>query len=168
MEMNDKFVNTSGLKFGMTHAEYRFNDDEIMLLEIAARGGGSGTSSVLTPWVTEVSLYDLLHRSLLGEVIDLDALQVSKRPAWLEYFAFPPGMPHCDLERTMLRAKQVPCVFDFKFNFKLHEYFPPVTSGQQRHALAMLLGDTAAELSSALDGIKQILTEEGWYEGRSS
>jgi biotin carboxylase len=165
IEMNDRFVDTSGLKFGMTHAEYRFNDDEVILLEIAARGGGSGTSSILTPWVTSVSLYDLLHRSLLGEVIDLDGLAVTKRPAWLEYFAFPPQMAHKDLERTMQRAKKVPHVAEFKFNFKLHEYMPPVTSGQQRHALAMILGDKECEMATALESIMDILRSEGWYEG---
>lgn len=163
VEMNDRFVEASGLKFGMTHAEYRFNDEEAVLLEIAARGGGSGTSSVLTPWVTGVSLYDLLHRSLLGEVIDLGGLQVTKKPAWLEYFAFPPQMAHKDLERTMRRAKELPNVAEFKFNFKLHEYMPPVASGQQRHALAMILGDQEYQLVVALEGIMNILQSEGWY-----
>ncbi len=39
-----------GLKFGITHAEYRYNkrDDKVYLIEIAARGGGDRISSDLT------------------------------------------------------------------------------------------------------------------------
>ena len=40
---NDQFVNLSGLPFGLTHAEYKFQDGQFYLIEIGARGGGNLT-----------------------------------------------------------------------------------------------------------------------------
>lgn len=162
--MNDRYVENSGLSFGITHAEYRYNENGEYLLEIAARGGGSGTSSVLVPWATGCSLYELLYRCLLGDVVDLSKLMLQQRLAWLEYFAFPPGRSHGELEKTQNKVKTVPCVADFKFNFKLHEPLPVVTTGQQRHALVMLLGDDSADLNVALRRVISILNEDGWYD----
>ena len=39
-EVNNRFVELSGLPFGFTHAEYRYENGEFYLLEIGARGGG--------------------------------------------------------------------------------------------------------------------------------
>ena len=160
--MNDRYVKNSGLDFGITHAEYRYNEDKTVLLEIAARGGGSGTSSILTPWVTGISMYDLLVRSLQGQQINLNELEVKQRHAWLEYFEFPTGVAHGDLERAMCRVKQIPCVAEFKFNFRLHEKLAPATTGQQRHGLVMLLGDCRDELDEALTEVYDTLQSEGW------
>ncbi len=47
LELNKKIVEGFGLPYGITHAEYVMDGDEIYLLEIAARGGGVYISSDL-------------------------------------------------------------------------------------------------------------------------
>ena len=38
---NDSFVMKTNLQFGFTHAEYKCEDGDFYLIEIAARGGGN-------------------------------------------------------------------------------------------------------------------------------
>ena len=70
-ELNLKIVNGFGLKFGLTHAEYIYNEveDKIYLVEIAARGGGVCISSDLVPAACGVDSISLYMRTALGEQI---------------------------------------------------------------------------------------------------
>lgn len=57
---NDKYVESSGLRFGFTHAEYKYNGSEFVLIEIGARGGGNYISSHIVPAMTGLDNYGLL------------------------------------------------------------------------------------------------------------
>ena len=67
-KVNNRFVEKSPLVFGLTHAEYKYEDGEFYLLEIGARGGGNLISSVITPYLTGIELYDYLINCSLGKV----------------------------------------------------------------------------------------------------
>ena len=47
--LNSDMVETMGLPFGITHAEYKYYNGEFYLIEIAARGGGTRISSDIVP-----------------------------------------------------------------------------------------------------------------------
>ena len=66
--INKKIVEGFGLPFGITHAEFLYNEaeDKIYLVEIAARGGGVFISSDLIPAACGVDANDLLVREVLG------------------------------------------------------------------------------------------------------
>lgn len=66
--INKALVTGYGLKFGITHGEYIYNENEdrIYLVEIAARGGGVFISSDLIPGASGVNANDLLVREALG------------------------------------------------------------------------------------------------------
>lgn len=81
--LNDKYVEATGLEFGITHAEY-IVDDIVYLNEIGCRGGGFGISSDIVPWVTGVDLYDLLHQNILGS--KKAAVLSKNRMALLKFF----------------------------------------------------------------------------------
>ena len=68
-EVNNRYVNLSGLPFGFTHAEYRYEDGEFYLLEIGARGGGNLISSHIVPALTGVDNYGLLIDMFVGNPI---------------------------------------------------------------------------------------------------
>lgn len=68
--INDRFVEASGLPFGFTHAEYRFENGEFYLLEIGARGGGNLISSHIIPALTGIDTYSLLIDMFVGKEID--------------------------------------------------------------------------------------------------
>ena len=73
-DINKKLVEGFGLPFGITHAEYLYdeNADKIYLVEIAARGGGVFISSDLIPAACGVNANDLLVR----EVLSIDSQQI--------------------------------------------------------------------------------------------
>lgn len=56
-QTNDRFVNLSGLPFGLTHAEYKYENGEYYLIEIAARGGGNLISAEIVPIMTGIDNY---------------------------------------------------------------------------------------------------------------
>jgi aspartate/methionine/tyrosine aminotransferase/biotin carboxylase len=91
--LNDIFVENSGLRFGITHAEYIINmkTGRIALIEIACRGGGTLISSDIINWVTGVNVYELYYNNLLGSAVDVKELAVLKRNAILKFFEFPVG-----------------------------------------------------------------------------
>lgn len=66
-ETNQRLVSTLRLPFGITQAEYMYDEknDTIYLGEIAARGGGVFTSSHLIPYACGVDANDLLIREIL-------------------------------------------------------------------------------------------------------
>lgn len=57
-EMNDRFVESSGLIHGITHAEYMIDADDIWMIEIACRGGGHHISSKVIKELTDVNIYE--------------------------------------------------------------------------------------------------------------
>lgn len=67
-EANEKLVKAFGLKFGITHAEFIYNEAEhkVYLVEIAARGGGVFISSDLIPMACGVNANELLVKEALG------------------------------------------------------------------------------------------------------
>lgn len=52
LNLNKKIIRGFSLKRGITHAEYIIKDDEVYLIEIAARGGGVYISSDIIPLMT--------------------------------------------------------------------------------------------------------------------
>ncbi|MCD7715479.1 MAG: ATP-grasp domain-containing protein [Lachnospiraceae bacterium] len=69
-EQNDRLVALTGLPFGLTHAEYKWEDGEFYLIEIAARGGGTRISSHIVPLLTGIDNYRFLIEAALGHPIE--------------------------------------------------------------------------------------------------
>lgn len=72
--MNKEFIQTTGLKMGLTHSEYRAHKESFYLIEAGARGGGSNLSSRIVPFMSGIQNYEYLIHEALGEPLDLDAL----------------------------------------------------------------------------------------------
>lgn len=68
---NDALVNLSGLKFGLTHAEYKYENGVFYLIEIAARGGGNLISSDIVPLMSGIDNYRYLVECALGNAKDV-------------------------------------------------------------------------------------------------
>lgn len=88
-ELNNRFVELSGLPFGFTHAEYRYEDGEFYLLEIGARGGGAMISSHIVPALTGIDNYKYLIDMFVGNPIekcDISDALVYSRVAVLRFF----------------------------------------------------------------------------------
>jgi len=143
IEANNKFVENSGLKFGITHAEYVLDDGKFKLLEIGCRGGGFKISSHIVPWVSGINLYDALHRSLKGEVVSLPEL-VHKRSALLQFFQeheYPTSMPEFE----------VPGIFEWISHVSQDFHHNP---DNLRHSYLIALAENRSNLSKLVEDIK--------------
>ena len=90
--INEKIIKSFGLKFGITHAEYLYDEksDKIFLVEIAARGGGVFISSDLIPAACGVNANELLVREIL-EIKDTICLDIHKGASAYYCYLLPPG-----------------------------------------------------------------------------
>lgn len=91
---NDAFVMKSNLQFGFTHAEYKYEDAEFYLIEIAARGGGNMISSCITQYMTGYDTYRYLVECATGNVHDEEFSlrpEYKDRAAVLKFFNTPNG-----------------------------------------------------------------------------
>ncbi|MBD5538125.1 MAG: ATP-grasp domain-containing protein [Lachnospiraceae bacterium] len=87
--INDRFVELSGLPFGLTHAEYKYKDGRFYLIEIGARGGGNLISASIVPLITGVDTYDYLIDKTLGRICKEEIFvseEYRERCAILQFF----------------------------------------------------------------------------------
>lgn len=94
LDTNAKLVEAMKLNFGLTIAEYIYNqeEDEVYLVEVAARGGGVFLSSDLTPLATGIYGNEILVDYLLeNKNTQIRKLKLEdKVSAWM-CFTFPEG-----------------------------------------------------------------------------
>jgi biotin carboxylase len=69
-QQHNALVEETDLRFGITHAEYIFARGRFVLVEIAARGGGSNISSNIVPAISGINVNELLIRMSLGEIVN--------------------------------------------------------------------------------------------------
>lgn len=91
-EVNIRLVEGFGLNFGLTHAEYIYNEgsDTIYLVEVAARGGGVCISSDLIPAACGVDSVAVYMRAALG--LPVGSLELRKGAAAYFCFMLPEGV----------------------------------------------------------------------------
>ena len=92
--INDKYILVSGLEYGFTHAEYKYEDGNFYLIEIASRGGGNMISSLITQYMSGYQTYDFLINSALGRFDNSDFSirnEYKNRCSVLKFFDTPKG-----------------------------------------------------------------------------
>lgn len=113
LDANKKLVEGMGLKFGITHGEYIYNeiDKKVYLVEITSRGGGVYLSSHLTPLATGINVNELLANYSLGnDVIGDDELKLNSGAAAWYTFALPQGV--ISKIEGLEEAKKISGVYD--------------------------------------------------------
>lgn len=155
--INDAFVEHSGLRFGITHAEYMVNIDAgtVTLVEIACRGGGTLISSDIVRWVSGVDLYELLYANLRGAVTDVKRLEVLRRPAVLKFFEFAPGVV-----RSISGADDVRCmkeIISFHLAFKAGDRLHPASDDRSRQGYFIAFAETSAELDETINTVMRTI-----------
>ncbi len=132
---NDAFVDVSGLKFGLTHAEYKYEDGVFYLIEIAARGGGNRISSDIVPFMSGIDNYEYLINCSLGKVTS-PAFNISDshkhKASVLRFFETPKnGGVVRDIEGVdFLNAH--PNIVAYNFNFKIGDRIEPAKNDAAR------------------------------------
>ncbi|MEO5570201.1 MAG: ATP-grasp domain-containing protein [Bacteroidia bacterium] len=154
---NDYFVENSGLKFGITHAEYMVQPDtgKINLIEIACRGGGSLISSDIIKWVSGVDVYEHLYENLSGKIIEVKNLNVLKRNAVLHFFEF--GSGKVIAIKGVEEAKKIPGVHFLQLFISEGEEIARASDDRSRQGMVIIFAASKTELDTKLDTVEKTL-----------
>lgn len=155
---NDQYVNLSGLPFGLTHAEYKFQDGQFYLIEIGARGGGNLISAEIVPCMSGYDNYEALIKMALGEKDIKEptiAPELKNRCAVLEFFDAPgKGGVVKAIEGEEL-LKNNPNVLSYKFNFKVGDTIQQAVCDTARIGFYIAYADSREELKQLMQTIKE-------------
>lgn len=128
--INKKMVLQMGLPFGLTHAEYKYNNGKYYLIEIAARGGGTKISSDVVPFMSGVDSNQTYINILLGKNPEIELNIDKEKCAVLGFFDFMPGK--VKKINGFEKAKKIEGLRDIVLNFKEGEQIEPALDDRSR------------------------------------
>lgn len=159
-QFTDKFVENSGLRFGIIHAEYIINlkKGTINLIEIACRGGGTLISSDIVNWVSGINVYDLYYANLKGGITDVKHLKVLKRNAILQFFEFCEGKVKGI--HGFENAKKIVGVENIALNFKVGDNLLPASDDRSRQGHVIIFANSQNEINEILKEVLETIKIE--------
>ena len=155
---NDAFVMASPLAFGFTHAEYKCEDGEFYLIEIAARGGGNMISSAITQWMTGFDTYRYLVECAAGDVHDEDFSlrpEFCERAAVLKFFSTPKGGGVVKAIEGVDYLESEPDIPCYKFNFKVGDTIGDALNDSARIGFYIATSENMDSLLSVMDRVEE-------------
>lgn len=143
-EINDRVVAACGLQTGATHAEYIYSrDGRIVLVEIANRGGGIATSSVIVPALTGFDPTAALVQIACGESVRFAPKKPVTTSVVLRFFEFEPGSVKA-IENAE-SAAQGAGVLEFGLWIRPGQKIGAIHSGPTRHGFVIASGNDAKD-----------------------
>ena len=155
---NDAFVMTSNLQFGFTHAEYKYEDGEFYLIEIAARGGGNMISSCITQYMTGYDTYRYLVECSTGNVHDEDFSlrpKYKERVAVLKFFETPGGGGRVRAIRGLNYLESEPDIKHYRLNFNIGDTIENALNDSVRIGFYIVCSESMAKLRNVIDNIER-------------
>ena len=157
-EQNDRFVNTSSLEFGLTHAEYKYENGKFYLIEIGARGGGNFISSHIVPFMSGADNYSYLIDCSLGNIKCLDFTIPADRKnhcAALRFFDTPSSGGIVKSIHGEEILSDHPCVINYKFNFAIGDCIDRATTDANRAGYYIACCEKKEELDKLMKTIAE-------------
>lgn len=154
---NDAFVMKSNLKFGFTHAEYKYEDGEFYLIEIAARGGGNMISSCITQWMSGYDTYRYLVECATGNVHDEDLSlrpEYRERAAVLKFFTTPNGGGKVKAIEGLDYIESEPDIKFHRLNFKIGDTIQDALNDSARIGFYIACSESEEKLKKIMDNIE--------------
>ncbi len=156
-QINDEYVNNSPLLFGLTHAEYKYENGTFYLIEIAARGGGNLISSHIAPFMSGRDNYEYLIKCSVNGAYDKDFKvedEFKGRAAVLKFF-------DCESSGTVQRIdgleilRDMPEIAEYKFNFEVGDHIEKASNDATRVGFYIALCNTEERLKEVMKIIKE-------------
>lgn len=143
-EENSRLVMAMGLPFGLTHAEYKYQDGKFYLIEIAARGGGTKISSDIVSIMSEVDSNEALIKMALGDKVEIQPRLHMGRCAVLKFLSFKPGKVKqiCGLQEI----RKMEGVDDIALNFKVGDSIQPMHDDRSRQGYYIAYAESKSAL----------------------
>lgn len=140
MQNNEDVAEALGYNFGMLHGEYIItSENEIYLVELANRGGGCYTSSIVVPNVSGVPILDYYIDLCLGIEDEFLIKNVEKNETVLKFFNFQNGLIKNIIGINFL--KQNSNVLNHHFYIKEGEKIENMTNDADRHGFVIVTSD---------------------------
>lgn len=89
-DVNQRLLSALGLKTGVFHTEYMLTDEDVIPIDIAARGGGCMIYTHVIPQVSGVDVNQAMLRLAMGEPVRIDVTR--RKAANIEFFDLPEGV----------------------------------------------------------------------------
>lgn len=70
----NSIIESSQLKFGLTHSEFKFYNNKFYLIEMAARGGGGNIATDIVPFISGIDNYKYYISSAANDLINFDEM----------------------------------------------------------------------------------------------
>ena len=159
-ETNNRFVDLSGLKFGLTHAEYKFEDGKFYLIEIGARGGGNYIASTIVPLMSGVDNYKYLIDKVLGNETNEDLFvdeKLKNRCCVLKFFDTPENggvVKSIDGLDFMNNSNNI---VDFELNFGIGDTIEPAVNDSARIGYYIAYAESKEELKELKELIEKTI-----------
>lgn len=154
---NDAFVMKSNLQFGFTHAEYKFENGEYYLIEIAARGGGNMISSCVTQYMTGYDTYRYLVECATGNIHDEDFSlrpEYKERTAVLKFFETPEGGGKVREIEGLDYLDNEPDIKHYRLNFKIGDYIENALNDSARIGFYIVCSENMQKLREVIDNVE--------------
>lgn len=155
---NDAFVMKSNLQFGFTHAEYKFEDGEFYLIEIAARGGGNMISSCITQYMTGYDTYRYLVECATGNVHDEDFSlrpEYKERAAVLKFFETPGGGGKVSEIKGLDYLNNEPDIKHYRLNFKIGDTIENALNDSVRIGFYIVCSENMQKLRDVISNVEK-------------
>ena len=155
---NDAFVMKSNLQFGFTHAEYKFEDGEFYLIEIAARGGGNMISSCITQYMTGYDTYRYLVECATGNVHDADfslKSEYMERAAVLKFFETPNGGGKVREIKGLEYLNNEPDIKHYRLNFKIGDTIANALNDSVRIGFYIVCSENMQKLHEVISNVRK-------------
>lgn len=155
-KVNDKFVNESGLEFGLTHAEYKYENGEFYLIEIAARGGGNLISADIVPVMTGIDNYKYLVECSLGNIYN-SKFEIPKeyenRCSVLHFFDVPGDGGMVESIKGIDFLNDTPNIIKWEMNFEIGDVIEKAKDDSKRAGYYIAYAENRAELDALIKEI---------------
>ncbi len=156
-KINDKYVETTGLKMGFTHAEYKYENGEFYLIEIGARGGGNFISSHIVNKLVDMDTYKVLIDQSTGK--NMPAFQCNvkyyqERCVVLHFFDITKNGTVTEVkgEEILSNSRQV---ILYKFRFKIGDTLKKADDDSMRVGFYIAYGETREELEEFMKVVEK-------------
>lgn len=156
--VNDSYVLASGLEYGFTHAEYKSEDGEYYLIEIAARGGGNMMSSVIAQYLSGYQTYDFLIHAALADIRDVDFSiwdEYKSRCAVLKFFDAPFGGGIVKAIEGEEFLKTSPAVKEYQLHFGIGDKIGNCLSDSARIGFYIAGAENKEELDKVIREVER-------------
>ena len=150
MKLNMEIVKALGLANGVTHAEYMIHQNQLYLIEIAARGAGSGISGIIVPEITAFDVNQFILDCAFNKTHRQYPVRLQDKYALLEFMEFTPGK----VKDIAVDADAVASAEAFQLNIDKGDIIHPVGDSRDRNGFFIVIDESVQQVEEKAKALR--------------